>query len=38
MCHVYLVFFKIGEVMNFRPGPLVHAILATEGARLVNFY
>ena len=22
-----------GEVMNFRAGPLVHAVLATEGAR-----
>ena len=22
--------------MNFRPGPLVHAVLATEGPRLVD--
>jgi len=25
-----------GEVMTFKPGPLVHAILVTEGPRLVN--
>jgi len=31
-------FLNAGEVMNFRAGPLVHAVLATEGARYVTVY
>ena len=29
----FVSFLNTGEVMNFKGGPLVHAVLATEGAR-----